>query len=741
MSTDPMPDGSPRGSAPSGGAAGAVAPEGVPFWLVRLSAIGWRSLVIVAFVLVVLAIAATISTVTASVLVAFLASTAVAPLVTAMRARGWGSGRAAAVATVLVAAVIVLILAVVAYVLVAYGPDLLKALRSGADELRSGDLGQLLPPAVAAAVADVIDSAVRWLGTNAISLVGRAANILTILLFAGFTMFYVLQDFGHGWQWATQAMSERHREAAAKSAMLAVNRIGGYLRRTTVISLVEALIVLGLLVVLGVDLPIPLAVLVFAGGFIPYIGAVATTTAVLLVALQSIGPAWTLLLFILIVLLNLVTDRLLGPRLERVGARVNPAIVLISLPIGAAAGGLFGLLLAVPTAAALMAVGTSLVDVVRPDEPAADTSTEVVPPWLDLLAQWSWRLLVAIALVGVGLLAVIQVPGLLLPIVIAAVLAATLVPIVGWLMRRGLGRATASAVATVVVSGVIAILTVLSVVYLVGGVVQVASGIGDGAAAIDDFLQGLGGSLEELVDSIAGGIVDAALVATVSAAILAIILIVGVVLTYFFLSQGRAAWEHLTSRMAPWRRTALDEAGSDAVGVLGGYMLGTGAVSLFGAATQWALMFIFGVPLALPVFVLSFFGGYIPYIGSAVTTGIAFLLTVTTGDPVAIIVMFAFTAIFNVVQGSVIQPLVFSRAVNIHPAIVLLAIPAGGTLGGILGMFLVVPFIGVVAATWRTVLVVLGQPPAPGAVGEGGEAPALTEDAPAVEPVEGGSPA
>ena len=133
--------------------------------------------------------------------------------------------------------------------------------------------------------------------------------------------------------------------------------------------------------------------------------------------------------------------------------------------------------------------------------------------------------------------------------------------------------------------------------------------------------------------------------------------------------------------------------------------------------------------------------GQDPLVGSAVTTGIAFLLTVTTGDPVAIIVMFAFTAIFNVVQGSVIQPLVFSRAVNIHPAIVLLAIPAGGTLGGILGMFLVVPFIGVVAATWRTVLVVLGQPPAPGAVGEGGEAPALTEDAPAVEPVEGGSPA
>jgi len=206
---------------------------------------------------------------------------------------------------------------------------------------------------------------------------------------------------------------------------------------------------------------------------------------------------------------------------------------------------------------------------------------------------------VAIGLVGAGLLAILQVPGLLLPIVIAAVLAATLVPIVRWLMRRGLSRDVASAVATGGISGVIAILTVLSVVYLVGGVVQVASGIGDGAAAIDDFLQGLGGSLEELVDTIAGSIVDAALVATASAAILALILVVGVILTYFFLSQGRGAWERLTSRMAPWRREALDGAGSNAVGVLGGYMLGTGAVSFFGAATQLGLMWWFGVPLAL----------------------------------------------------------------------------------------------------------------------------------------------
>jgi predicted PurR-regulated permease PerM len=70
-----------------------------------------------------------------------------------------------------------------------------------------------------------------------------------------------------------------------------------------------------------------------------------------------------------------------------------------------------------------------------------------------------------------------------------------------------------------------------------------------------------------------------------------------------------------------------------------------------------------------------------------------------------------YTLVFNIVQGNIVAPLVYSRAVNIHPAIVLLAIPAGNEIAGIVGMFLVVPFLGVVATTWRTVLRVFGDPP------------------------------
>ncbi len=70
-----------------------------------------------------------------------------------------------------------------------------------------------------------------------------------------------------------------------------------------------------------------------------------------------------------------------------------------------------------------------------------------------------------------------------------------------------------------------------------------------------------------------------------------------------------------------------------------------------------------------------------------------------------------YTIVFNIVQGNFVAPIVYGRAVNIHPAIVLLAIPAGMALAGIAGMFLVVPVIGVIATTWRMGLRVFADGP------------------------------
>jgi predicted PurR-regulated permease PerM len=86
-------------------------------------------------------------------------------------------------------------------------------------------------------------------------------------------------------------------------------------------------------------------------------------------------------------------------------------------------------------------------------------------------------------------------------------------------------------------------------------------------------------------------------------------------------------------------------------------------------------------------------------------------VTVATGSPQDIAIMGIFTIVFNIVQGNIVAPIVYSRVVSIHPAVVLVAIPAGNEIAGVIGMFLVVPFLGVVAAVWRTVLLVLNTGP------------------------------
>jgi predicted PurR-regulated permease PerM len=167
--------------------------------------------------------------------------------------------------------------------------------------------------------------------------------------------------------------------------------------------------------------------------------------------------------------------------------------------------------------------------------------------------------------------------------------------------------------------------------------------------------------------------------------------------------------------------------------VLGGYMVGTGAISFVGALSQLVIMWVLGLPLLLPIFVLSFFGGFIPYIGSALTTLLALLVAVAVGDTFDIVIMLAWTVVFNIVQGNVVAPLVYNRTTDIHPAIVLAAIPAGAAVAGILGMFLVVPTLGVVGTTWRSLVRILGTD-------EDSDAASDVEDTSADAPATGAEP-
>ena len=320
-------------------------------------------------------------------------------------------------------------------------------------------------------------------------------------------------------------------------------------------------------------------------------------------------------------------------------------------------------------------------------------------------------MLVSIGLLGVFVVAAVQVPIVVLPLVLGIVLAATLAPLASALERRGWSHGRAALGATLGATFGVVVIVVLTLVSLAGPVGEMVAQATAGAGKADDSLGGNAGPLITLVQTFGIGVIGAIAGLLSSLASLGIVLLLSVLLMYYFMRDGDSFWRTFLGRVEPGRRSHVEAAGSRAFDVLGGYMLGTGAISLFGAATQFLIMTILGIPLALPLAVLSFFGGFIPYIGSVVTTGLAFLVTVATGTPQDIAIMAVFTIVFNIVQGNFVAPIVYSRVVSLHPAVVLAAIPAGNEIAGIVGMFLVVPFLGVVAAVWRTVLRVLDTEP------------------------------
>ena len=683
----------------------------VPIWLDHLAALGWRVLVIAALAVVLIFVADLLVTVTATILVSFTVAATFAPYVLGLRGRGWSRSRSALVVTLGAALVIAFTAFVIVLAFVPYIQDVIGSISSGLDSLQA-QLDQVqIPPDLVGAAQQAASNLESWMQSSVGAIIGAAGQVATIALLSFFLTFFLLMDGDKGWAWALQTGGEQRLDEITESGRDAIERVGGYLRGTAVLSAIRALAVLVFLWIGGVPLAAPLAVLVFLGGFIPYIGGLFTTLIVALVAYGSNGLQTALVLVVLIAITNFLLGKLVGPAIYGRAVKIHPALVLLILPIGAALAGAIGLFVAIPVAAFVLAVTGSVVAVLGTGPAARPGASSFPPGWLDHLAQWSWRLLVAVGLLAVAVALAVELPVVVLSLVLGLVFAATLAPLVRALRARGWGPTGAALAATGGAVLSIAVIIGLTMASLVRQTEQIAASAATGAADANEATGGALGALESATKDFSGGIVQAAASVLANVAGLVAVVVLATLLCFYLLREGGQFWNHAARHLTDWRRREADEAGRRAFAVLGDYMIGTGAISAFGAATQFVIMALLGIPLALPLAVLSFFGGFIPYIGSLLTTGLAFLVTVAVGSQQDIVIMAIFTLVFNIVQGNIVAPLVYGRAVNLHPAVVLMAIPAGGAVAGILGMFLVVPFLGVIAVAWRTVLSVFGDEP------------------------------
>ncbi|WP_445227779.1 AI-2E family transporter [Corynebacterium sp. H128] len=214
---------------------------------------------------------------------------------------------------------------------------------------------------------------------------------------------------------------------------------------------------------------------------------------------------------------------------------------------------------------------------------------------------------------------------------------------------------------------------------------------------ITGFLNDIMAKAQEQASNIASGVAQG--VSTASSVL--VTLGVMLVLTFFFLKDG--------DRFLPWiRRTTganagwhLTEALTRTWNTLAGYIRAQAIVSLIDAIIIGTGLVILGVPLAFVLGVLTFFAGFIPIVGAVTAGALAVLVAlVSNGTTTAIFVLILIIAVQQL-EGNVLSPILQSKAMNLHPAIVLLSVTVGSSLFGIIGAFLAVPVAASIAVWLR----------------------------------------
>jgi predicted PurR-regulated permease PerM len=359
------------------------------------------------------------------------------------------------------------------------------------------------------------------------------------------------------------------------------------------------------------------------------------------------------------------------------------------------------------------------------------------------MAAWAWRLLVILAAFFAVLWVVAKVEVIVVPVALATMLAALLIPLVDWLDRRGAPRGGAVALVLLgsfaILGGMLTFVVSQFVSGLPGLVEQVTASIDslqtwlvDGPAHLSrEQINSAGDSavkaLQDNQEKLTSGALSTASTVTeiVTGALLVFFTLI------FFLHGGRNIWEFVTRILPSDVRGRVTDAGRAGFHSLIGYVRATFVVALVDAIGIGTGLAIMAVPLALPLASLVFLGAFIPLVGAIVTGFLAVIVALLTKGVVYAAITLGLIIAVQQLEAHILQPLVMGRAVSLHPLAVVLGIAGGGVLAGIVGALLAVPVIAFVNSAMR--VLVADDPAAEEAAQEADDGPIVSAEADIVE--------
>jgi putative heme transporter len=333
-------------------------------------------------------------------------------------------------------------------------------------------------------------------------------------------------------------------------------------------------------------------------------------------------------------------------------------------------------------------------------DPRELTGMFAAPQWLRDLGLLSW-LLVGVALLvaaAVGFLALTEV--IVIPVIVAGIIASVASPIVRWLNGHRVPRALGAALVLllIVAVGIGTILLVLT------GIASQTSGISshlnDAADTISGWLQDLGvdpskaeGAKHDATTSVSTSVhalLNGLTLGVQKLASLAFFLAMTVLSLFFLLKDGPAIrqWgeRHLGVPLP-----VAETISTRTIGSLRGYFLGVTIISAYNALLIGGGALLIGVPLAGTIAVVTFFASYVPYLGAWTAGGFAVLIALGEGGADAAAEMAVIALLANGIFQQLVQPFAYGAALGIHPLAVLVVTIAGGAIFGTIGLILAAP--------------------------------------------------
>ena len=363
-----------------------------------------------------------------------------------------------------------------------------------------------------------------------------------------------------------------------------------------------------------------------------------------------------------------------------------------------------------------------------PEHTAADAAAPGRPTvgrlWTDGLGSTATRalqLLIVLAIVAVTVLGMMQLTLVIIPVLIALILASAFEPVMRWMRNRGLP----SVVAT--------ILALLAIVVVLGGVGwlitwqvraqwqelydQAAEGITQLIAWVQQLpFAPTPEQLADVQDTVVGFLTSSsfgsgALAGVGAAANFFTGLVLMIVVLFFFLKDGPQIWEFLLRPFTGRGYARAQRVGRKTVQTLGSYVRGTAtvaAVDALGILIGLLLLGVFGypIPLAIPLALLVFILAFIPLVGATLAGILAALVAFVAHDIWIALIVVGIVVLVNQLEGNLLQPIVMGRTLKLHALVILIALTVGTVLGGIVGAVLSVP---VAAVAWGVIQVWDGE--------------------------------